>query len=688
MPFIKNAILLVGKSYTPVPAPQIGEVAGGESHSVFMDLNTNKTWGWGLNTAGQLGDNSTQLKVTPVSVAGTTKTFCQISGGSAHTVAIDKNGQVWGWGFNGSGQLGNNSIVSQRTPVSILGATKTFCQINGTNSLFTVAIDKNGQAWGWGNNGKGQLGNNSSSSRCTPVSVAGATKTFCQISAGGDISGDGHTVAIDKNGQAWAWGLNSSGELGDNTVTLRLTPVSVAGATKTFCKIAVGRYHTVAIDKNGQAWAWGINSSGTLGDNSTTSRLTPVSVAGATKTFCKITTGWSHNIAIDKNGNVWAWGLFENGQLGDNTIVSRRTPVSVAGATKTFCQIAAGSSHTVAIDKNGKVWAWGLNGFGQLGDNTITSQRTPVSILVATKTFCQIAAGSSHTIAIDKNGQAWAWGVNVSGTLGDNTIVSRRTPVSVLGATKTFCQIAAGSSHTVAIDKNGQAWAWGLNGTGELGDNSITSRRTPVSVLGAVKTFCKIAAGFNHTVAIDKNGRAWGWGFNSTGQLGDNSITQRLTPVSVLGAVKTFCQIATAACHTVAIDKNGRAWGWGFNSTGQLGDNSITSRLTPVSVLGAVKTFCKIAAGGSYTVAIDKNGKVWAWGLNNVGQVGDNSVASRRTPVSVLGATKTFCQIAAGFCHTIAIDKNGQAWAWGLNNAGQVGDNSGNRLTPVRVCNL
>jgi alpha-tubulin suppressor-like RCC1 family protein len=220
MPFIKNAILLVGKSYTPVPAPQIGEVAGGESHSVFMDLNTNKTWGWGLNTAGQLGDNSTQLKVTPVSVAGTTKTFCQIS---------------------------------------------------------------------------------------------------------------------------------------------------------------AGRSHTLAIDKNGQAWAWGSNVTGTLGDNSTTSRLTPVSVAGATKTFCKITTGWSHNIAIDKNGNVWAWGLFENGQLGDNTIVSRRTPVSVAGATKTFCQIAAGFCHTIAIDKNGQAWAWGLNNAGQVGDNS-GNRLTPVRV--------------------------------------------------------------------------------------------------------------------------------------------------------------------------------------------------------------------------------------------------------------------------------------------------------------------
>jgi alpha-tubulin suppressor-like RCC1 family protein len=578
-------------------------------------------------------------------------------------------------------------VTLRLTPVSVAGTTKTFCQISAGRS-HTLAIDKNGQAWAWGSNVTGTLGDNSTTSRLTPVSVAGATKTFCKITTGWS-----HNIAIDKNGNVWAWGLFENGQLGDNTIVSRRTPVSVAGATKTFCQIAAGSSHTVAIDKNGKVWAWGLNGFGQLGDNTITSQRTPVSILVATKTFCQIAAGSSHTIAIDKNGQAWAWGVNVSGTLGDNTIVSRRTPVSVLGATKTFCQIAAGSSHTVAIDKNGQAWAWGLNGTGELGDNSITSRRTPVSVLGAVKTFCKIAAGFNHTVAIDKNGRAWGWGFNSTGQLGDNSITQRLTPVSVLGAVKTFCQIAAGGgaaggSHTVAIDKNGRAWGWGLNSGGQLGNNAILSQRTPVSVLGAVKTFCQIEAGGSHTVAIDKNGRAWGWGLNGSGQLGDNSAASRLTPVSVLGAVKTFCKIAAGGSYTVAIDKNGRAWGWGFNSTGQLGDNSITSRLTPVSVLGAVKTFCKIAAGGSYTVAIDKNGKVWAWGLNNVGQVGDNSVASRRTPVSVLGATKTFCQIAAGFCHTIAIDKNGQAWAWGLNNAGQVGDNSGNRLTPVRVCNL
>jgi alpha-tubulin suppressor-like RCC1 family protein len=684
-----NLFYYVAKGKTVTP-PKVIEISAGSSHTMAI-TNKNVTWGWGNNLNGQLGDNTTSIRTTPVSVQGAVKTFCQISaGGNNFTMAIDKNGRAWGWGINGNGQLGNNSTTSQRTPVSVAGAVKTFCQISAGVS-HTTAIDKNGRAWGWGGNGNGQLGDNTTSQRNTPVSVVGVVKTFCQISAGNN-----HTMVIDKNGRAWGWGNNPNGQLGDNSITSQLTPVSVLGAVKTFCHISAGNSHTMAIDKNGRAWGWGLGFNGRLGTNSGTSQRTPASVAGAVKTFCQISTGGSYTMAIDKNGRAWGWGLNNNGELGDNSTGTQRlTPVSVAGAVKTFCQISAGVSHTTAIDKNGRAWGWGLNNNGQLGNGVILSHITPVSVLGAVKTFCQINAGNNHTTAIDKNGRVWTWGNNQFGQLGDNSTNQRLTPVSVLGTVKTFCQInnsilISNQNYTVAIDKNGRAWGWGINNVGQLGDNSTTTRRTPVSVLGAIKTFCQISAGNIHTVAIDKNGRAWGWGFNGAGRLGDNSTTQRNTPVSVEGAVKTFCQIIAGSAHTIAIDKNGRAWGWGVNGNGQLGDNSTNQRLTPVSVLGAVKTFCQISAGGnsagSHTMAIDKNGRSWGWGLNSTGQLGDNSVTSRRTPVSVLGAVKTFCQISAGGTHTMAIDKNGRAWGWGDNGNGQLGNNSiTSQRTPVSV---
>jgi len=665
------------------------KVGMGYSHAVAIAY-TGRAWSWGVNTFGQLGDNSVTQRFTPVAVLGAAKTFCEIvAGGSGHSVGLDQYGRAWSWGFNNYGQLGDNTLVSKRTPVSILGTVKTFCTIAAGDS-HTLAIDKNGRAWAWGLNIFGALGNNSIANQSTPVSVLGAIKTFCKIS-GGLV----HTLAIDKNGRAWGWGDNGYGKLGDNSITSQRTPISVLGAVKTFCQISAGTDHSLAIDKNGRAWGWGYNIYGQIGNNTLGNEFTPVSVLGAVKTFCQISAGDYHSVAIDKNGSTWAWGLGTSGQNGNGTLGALFTiPASVAGNIKTFCKITAGinnsenlSAFSVGIDKNGRVWSWGVNSYGQIGDNSTTQRYTPVSVLGAVKTFCQISAGGIHVLGIDKNGRLWTWGFNSSGQLGDNSTTSRLTPVSVLGAVKTFCKIYGGTSYSLAIDKNGRVWSWGNNASGQLGDNSTTSRLTPVSVLGAVKTFCTIAAGLLHTLGIDKNGRVWGWGANGNSQLGDNTTTQRNTPVSILGAVKTFCQISGGNSFSLGIDKNGRAWGWGYNGRGQVGDNSVTQRATPVSVAGTVKTFCKISAGNIFSVAIDKNGRAWSWGNNTSGELGNGTNISQRTPVSVVGTVKTFCEIAAGVNHAVAIDKNGLVWGWGSNSYGQLGFQYLS-WTPVRVCNI
>jgi alpha-tubulin suppressor-like RCC1 family protein len=355
-----------------------------------------------------------------------------------------------------------------------------------------------------------------------------------------------------------------------------------------------------------------------------------------------------------------------------------------------------GAIAVYASGSSGKLWAWGQQNSGEIGDNSTTNRSFPVAVLGATKTFCKISAGGTFTLAISNSGRAWGWGYNGNGTVGDNTITNRLTPVSVLGAVKTFCHISAGFGHSLAIDKNGRAWGWGYNGVGQLGDNTIISKRTPISVLGAVKTFCQISGGNGFTMAIDKNGRAWGWGGNGYGQLGINTVATLSvrTPVSVLGTVKTFCEIVASIGndpHVLALDKNGRAWAWGANFGGQLGNNSaVFSVLTPVSVLGAVKTFCKIAVSGLGSHAIDKNGRVWGWGANLQGQIGDNTAVSKRTPVSVLGAVKTFCQISAGGGNAFAITHTGKVWGWGFNYNGRLGNNSAvlSEMTPVQIANL
>jgi alpha-tubulin suppressor-like RCC1 family protein len=699
---------------------------------VIINDSSKSTWLWGNNEYGQIGDNTIIKKTTPVSVSGVVKTFCQISVGVTHTSSIDKNGKVWCWGYNQYGKLGDNSLTSRLTPVSILGVNKTFCQItNGTE--FTSSIDKNGKVWSWGYNQYGQLGDNSVTSRRTPVSILGVNKTFCQIT-----NGSAFTSSIDQYGKVWSWGYNQYGQLGDNSITTRRTPVIILGVTKTFCKISTGASHTVGIDKNGIVWCWGYGVNGQLGYNSTTSQRTPVSILGVVKTFCQINCGQISTLGIDKNGKIWGWGSNIYGQLGNNSVVAVSTPVAVQGTLKTFCSIASGNSNTFAIDyknnlwgwgygkglglnipdyitptsivvdktfckitagdtsslgidKNGKIWGWGDNSFGQLGDNSTTNRFSPVSISGVNKTFCNIYTGDNHSVGIDKNGKAWGWGSNSFGRLGDNTTASKSTPVAVAGVTKTFCNISAGLDHSNSIDKNGKIWSWGNNALGQLGDNSITSKNTPISVVGVNKTFCKIVAGQSFSGSIDKNGRVWTWGNNSVGQLGNNSITSERTPVSILGVVKTFCFISmpqyatnTNAYRTSSIDKDGKIWSWGGNNNGVLGDNSGVSKRTPVLIAGVTKTFCKISCGGLHSLAIDKYGKIWSWGNNTYGQLGDGTITQRNTPVSIIGTTKTFCEITAGLLHSIGIDKNGTLWTWGQSTSGQIGYVA-MYLTPVSI---
>ena len=362
-----------------------------------------------------------------------------IAAGGVRSGALNKNGKVFSWGFNGQGGGGYNSLTNVSTPVAIAGLNKTFCKIDYSGSLTGYGIDKNGRAWAWGGNAFGQLGDNSTVSKLTPVSVLGAVKTFCEIITGGGGNGT-YALALDKYGRAWGWGANSTGNLGDNTITQRNTPVSVLGAVKTFCYINSGGgngsdFFGVALDKYGRAWAWGSSANGQLGDNSAVSKRTPVSVQGAVKTFCWINAGGAHVLALDKNGRLWAWGINTNGQLGDNSVTQRNTPVSVLGAVKTFCQIVAGKNpfqgFSCAIDKYGRLWAWGYNSDGAVGDNTTTQRNTPVSVVGVVKTFCRISAGGSHVVALDKNGNTWAWGFNNSGQLGHNTVSGKLTPTRV-----------------------------------------------------------------------------------------------------------------------------------------------------------------------------------------------------------------------------------------------------------------
>ena len=359
---------------------------------------------------------------------------------------------------------------------------------------------------------------------------------------------------------AYSWGSGSAGNLGDGTTTSKSSPVSVVGGFTDWVQIDVGVGNTVAIRANGTAWGWGNNNKGRLGDGTTTYRSSPVSVVGGFTDWVQVDTGNGHTVGLRANGTAWAWGGNDYGQLGDNTggvfTDSRISPVSVVGGFTDWTQISAGYVHTVAIRSNGTAWAWGHAGLGRLGNNdSTTSRSSPVSVVGGFTDWVQISAGNSHTSAIRANGTAWGWGINAYyfGAVGDNSNINKSSPVSVVGGFTDWVQVSAGGANTLALRANGTAWGWGSNGRGALGASIYGGRSSPVSVVGGFTDWVQISNFGNHTAAIRANGTAWAWGYGSQGRLGDGTTTNRNSPVSVVGGFTDWVQVSAGNNHTVGI---------------------------------------------------------------------------------------------------------------------------------------
>ncbi|ABP53646.1 Ig-like domain repeat protein [Salinispora tropica] len=358
--------------------------------------------------------------------------------------------------------------------------------------------------------------------------------------------------------------------------------------------------------------AWGKNDNGQLGNGSTTGSNVPIAVSlplGTTVTA--VAAGRFHSLALTSAGTVLAWGTNHFGQLGDGTLIDRSAPVEVSlppGTTVTA--VAAGGVHSMALTSVGTVLAWGGNGVGQLGDGSTTRRTTPVeAILPSGVTVTAVAAAESHSLAVTSAGAALAWGLNGTGQLGDGSTINRSTPVSValpLGTEVTA--IAAGRLHSLAVTSVGAALAWGYNGTGQLGDGTTINRSTPVSValpLGAEVT--AVVAGRLHSAALTTAGTALAWGDNGFGQLGNGGGSNSSEAVEVsLPTGTTLAAIASRdSDHTIAIAGDGTALAWGSNIFGQLGDGTTTNPSTPVPVaLPTGITLLTTAAGSDHTLAL------------------------------------------------------------------------------------
>ena len=359
----------------------------------------------------------------------------------------------------------------------------------------------------------------------------------------------------------------------------------------------------------------------------------------------QISVGYMHTCAVKVDGSAWCWGSNYKGALGVGTSDGVwLQPVRVSGMDSGVRQIAAGHFCTCAVKTNGSVWCWGNNTAGQLGIGTSSNQEnSPVQVVDLTD-IAQVDVARYHGCARSVGGTLWCWGSGDSGRLGVDSLTNHSSPVEV-AAFSNVTQVSAGDSHTCAIKSDGTAWCWGDNNDGKLGIGMTTGpetcgskpcSKTPVQISG-INGVTSITADFLHTCAANASG-VWCWGYNAYSQLGDNTSMDRSSPVSVqnLGGASA---LGLGTVHTCALDLGGHVWCWGAGDTGQIGeggpiDQSLVQK-TPSQVTG-LSDVVDLAAYGSANCAIDSMAQAWCWGYNGNGVLGDGTTDNRNYPVQVL----------------------------------------------------
>lgn len=362
--------------------------------------------------------------------------------------------------------------------------------------------------------------------------------------------GVNHTCALANGGNAFCWGSNDAGQLGTGDLSRRATPAAVSGSNR-FAEISTGLVHTCALDRVGAVWCWGANTTGALGIGSLSAgETTPRRVAGG-MTFTRLTTGAYHSCALDVNGAAWCWGWNLHAQLGDGTLLDRSAPVRVAGGLQ-FKAIDAGTGHTCAITLAGAAYCWGLNLSGQVGTGSLSGTSPYISGLAPQAVaggyaFRSIVAGGNHTCAFDNAGRTYCWGYNYYGQLGRGTmsrpplspVSGEATPQPVAG-TLILTSLDIGSSHTCGLTASGIGYCWGHDYFGQLGAGALSAApayalASPTAIAGGDR-WRSLNTGWLHTCGVTTSGVGKCWGFDGSGQLGDNGNgAQNPMPMPVLG---------------------------------------------------------------------------------------------------------------------------------------------------------
>jgi len=497
-------------------------------------------------------------------------------------------------------------------------------------------------------------------------------------------AGLNHTCALASSGEAYCWGENEDGQLGDGTRTDRLAPTEVAGGIH-FVALASSYIHTCGLDQVGQAYCWGALGWGRLGTEGWAPEE-PGQVQGNLN-YVSIAAGWDHSCAVAHDGQAYCWGRNEEGQLGHAAGPEEGIPAPVDQAELSFRSISANRYHTCAVTRDGEAYCWGDNEFGQLGDGTTQNRDTPTQAHIPGPVV-GISVGFHHSCAWTEDGRGFCWGDGSSGQLGQGETLPSLTPVQVLGVA-TWSRIRTGNGFSCGVSDSGETFCWGstLRGRLGIGEPEEGSIPIPEPVPGLPGAF-EVAVGRAHVCTLSLDGRSFCWGAKETGQLGHGDTSFRLSPVPVQAPASPFTWISIGRHTACGRVESGDAYCWGRGGDGAIGNGGWEDVDAP-TLVNLPEPIRRGTTGRYHACGVTEAGKAYCWGRNEYQQLGTGNDFSQPEPVPVAGG-HSFEHVRAGGHHTCGVTSEGQTLCWGLNEYGQLGTGGvgGSLGVPTQVSSL
>ena len=501
----------VGLSYSWTSVSAGGTHTAAISSDSFLftwGLGTSGRLGVGIGTTGVINRS---LPTQVGSSGSPIVLWTSVSAGDAHTGATRNDGLLFTWGAGTSGRLGLSDTVSRSSPTQVGSSSWTSVSAGGTH---TAAILNNSLLYGWGNDFSGELGLGTIGGiQISPVVLqsAGSTSSPAQIgsSSWSMISAGRYgTGAIRSDGLLFMWGLNNFGQVGNGSTAYIVTSPSQVGSSS-WTIVSLGDHHTAAIRSDSALFTWGSGFNGRLGNNASSGRRSSPIQVGTSISWISVSAGRSHTVAIKRGsgsaappgtGTLFAWGANQYGQLGAGDTINRSDPTIASSLTYTI--VSAGEHHNAALSASSvNLYTWGRGGSGRLGLGNAINRSLPTLVTAPGAPFyswSMVSAGRYATAAIDSRKLLFTWGFN-PGTLGLNDSVSRSLPTQV--GSSSWTSVSSGDRWTAAIRSDSLLFTWGLGSYGRLGNESTLTRSSPIQV-GSDNAWIEVSAGGSHGAAL------------------------------------------------------------------------------------------------------------------------------------------------------------------------------------------